>query len=353
MNNRIYVYALLAGVPTDVLDWVEIDGKLEPITGVWNNNIGFAVSKSTEYTAAGAPTQDAAVKWYVKHLQVIENIHQKFTTVTAQIGTTIDSIDEIKKILMNSAPQLKQAVDAMSDKAEYDLIISWREIKKVLAAIGEEPEIKSYKMQLMKQGQINQADVLKIGEMMSGSIARKKREVQEKVTSELSRCTEKYYILDTKGDQIVANAAFLVTSEQVRQLEENLIGLVSALESIYGINELEVRLIGPLPPKNFAMIELRKITGEELLVAKKTLQISQKNITLAELKWARNLLLQSYHPDKNCEGEEQSEQKTREIIQAYRLIKAYCDNFALEYLPESSVDAYVVKVVSAADKQGR
>jgi len=351
LKNRIYVYALVAGTAhTNVLDWVEVDGNLEPITGVWCNNIGFAVSKAEEYTN-GTPTQDAAVKWYIKHLKVIENLHKRFTTVTAQIGTTIDSADEIRKILEKSAIQLNHVVAGMSDKAEYDLIISWRDIKKVLADLGEDPEIKRYKTQLVQKGKITQDEILKIGAMLGGAIERIKREVQEKVANELSHCADKVLILGTNGDQAVANAAFLVSAEQERQIKIKLIEVVGALEEIYGINEFEVQMIGPLPPKNFAMIELKKITGKELLLAKETLQISQETITLSELKSVRNMLLQSYHPDKNCEGTKPAEQKAREVIQAYRLIKDYCINLEAEHLPENLSDAYVVKVVDATYNQ--
>ena len=219
-----------------------------------------------------------------------------------------------------------------------------------MAVVAEEPEIKDFKEQLMKQGQITPAEIQKIGEMMGAALARRKREVQELVIRELGVRAEKFTILAATGDQIAVNAAFLTKLNQGRDIKRKLNVVISALENGYGINQLEVRFIGPLPPKNFAAIEFKLITAADLAAAKATLQVTGVNPELTELRAARNGLLQSYHPDKNAEVAMQPEQ-ARALIVAYRLIDEYCSNFGLSQLPENPADAYVVKVVQAESNQ--
>ncbi len=350
MSNRIYIYALIAGVEQpELLDSVEINGKTEPVFAVWYNDVGFAVSVAEEFTQETL-TDEAALNWYIKHLKVIETLSKTFTTVTAKIGMTLENVAVAREILEKSAGQLQTIVVDMKDKAEFDLIISWRDLQKVMTAAGDELEIKSFKEQLMKQGQITPAEIQKIGEMMGAALARRKREVQELVIRELGTRAEKFTILAATGDQIAVNSAFLTTLDQGRAIKRKLNAVVGTLETGYGINQLEVRFIGPLPPKNFAAIEFKLITAGDLAAAKATLEVVSASPELTELRAARNGLLQSHHPDKNTEIAIQPE-RAQALIVAYRLIDEYCSNFGLSQLPENPADAYVVKVVQAESNQ--
>ena len=350
MSNRIYIYALIAGPEQqELLDCVEINGKSEPVFGVWYNDIGFAVSIAEEFNQETL-TEEMALNWYIKHLKVIETLSKTFTTVTAKIGTILENVATAREILEKTTGSLKTIVNDMKDKTEFDLIISWRDLKKVMAAAGEEPDIKGFKEQLVKQPQITPAEIQKIGEMMGAALARRKREVQELVIQELGARSEKFTILAATGDQIAVNAAFLTTLDQGRAIKRKLNAVVGILENGYGINQFEVRFIGPLPPKNFAAMELKLITADDLAAAKAILGVDSASPELAELRLARNGLLQSYHPDKNAESVIQPE-RARALIGAYRLIDEYCNNFGFSRLPENPPDAYVVKVVQAQSNQ--
>jgi len=56
-----------------------------------------------------------------------------------------------------------------------------------------------------------------------------------------------------------------------------------------------------------------------------------ESATLDQIKKNYTQLIKKWHPDKNISEPEQATAKTREIIQAYKVIMQYCDQYQFSF----------------------
>lgn len=59
-----------------------------------------------------------------------------------------------------------------------------------------------------------------------------------------------------------------------------------------------------------------------------------ESATLDEIKGSYRSLIQRWHPDRCKEDPEECARKTKEIIEAYRVLMAYCENYRYSFRDE-------------------
>jgi hypothetical protein len=346
LQNQVYLYGLIGGNEHNIpFTSVEIDGKKESVIGFWYRNIGFAISRAPTYSFSELPREEL-VDWFIKHLTVIETIHQKNPLVPVKLGTVIDDVKTLQQLLVQNEGQFGQLLDNLAGKNEWDLTVHWCDVAKVLSAVGEEEAIKTYKECLVASGQVSQQDLIKVGEMISTALTRQKKEIQSEILAELVPLIAEYYINEVTDDKIVLSLAMLVNIGQEEEVKTKLAALDNVLFQDYG-TELDFQLVGPLPPKSFATIELKKITGEQLEIARKFLELPNC-ANLMQIKDAKRTFLRISHPDINSSGESERLQNehVQKIIAATGLLEEYCRHFGYGSLPEKPEDNYVFRIIT-------
>jgi len=69
-----------------------------------------------------------------------------------------------------------------------------------------------------------------------------------------------------------------------------------------------------------------KTRFEIITNAREILELPE-SATLEQIKKNYKQLIKKWHPDKNISNQELAESKTKEIIQAYKIIIQYCDHY--------------------------
>jgi hypothetical protein len=78
---------------------------------------------------------------------------------------------------------------------------------------------------------------------------------------------------------------------------------------------------------------------EEITKAREILQLNE-DATLNEIKTNYRELLKAYHPDLRRRNKAKREQKTKEIINAYKTIMAYCEQYRFSFTQEE-IEKYI------------
>ena len=336
MSGRVYLYALLSGIPqTEPLSEIEYNGVIEPVFGVWHNNTGIAVSRAPDELFIGI-SREEVVDWLAKHQKVLEDMQQNFTILPVKLGTVFNNTEEVRHLLEEREDQITGLLDSLANKQEWRLILSWNNMANVLAAIGEETEIKCFKNELSR-GTVEQQDLIKIGEMVGISLKCKKEFIRDKVMSEFYSIAEKYFMNRANLESTVVDALFLVRDDREDEMMQKLV----SLHQIYR-EEFDFRISGPQMPKSFATVDIKKITGKQILTALEVLQLTLP-IDLVGIITAKRKLLYLHHPDLNGGVENV---QVQEIITAARLLEEYCRWFELSFIQENPADAHIIQVIS-------
>ena len=347
LQNQAYLYGLIGGNEHNKpFTSVEIDGKKESVIGFWHGNIGFVISRAPTYSFSELPREEL-VDWFIKHLNVIEMIHKTYPLVPVKLGTVIDDVKTIQQLLVQNEGQFSQLLDSLAGKNEWNLTVHWCDLPQILASVSEEEAIKTHKERIVAAGQISQQELIKVGEMISAALNRQKKKIQSKILDELAPLIAEYYINEVTDDEIVLSLAMLVNLGQEEEIKIKLAALDIGLLQEYG-TELDFQMVGPMPPKSFATIELNKITGEQLETARKFLELPIC-ANLTQIKDAKRTLLRISHPDINPSGESErlQNEQVQKIIAATGLLEEYCRHFSYCYLPEKPEDSYVFRIITS------
>ena len=82
-----------------------------------------------------------------------------------------------------------------------------------------------------------------------------------------------------------------------------------------------------------------KTRFEIITEARKILELPE-SATLEQIKKNYKQLIKKWHPDKNLSNQGLAESKTKEIIQAYKIIIQYCDHYKFSFIREE-VEKYL------------
>ena len=336
MSGRVYLYALLSGSPQiELLSEIENNGMVEPVLGIWHNNIGMAISRAPEKLFTDLMREEA-VDWLARHQKVMEDMQQNYTIIPVKMGTVFDNVDEVRHLLEEKEGEVTGLLNSLVNMQEWRLMLSWRNMVNVIAAIGEETEIKSYKTQL-SLGTVEQQDMIKIGEMVDISLKCKQKSIRDKVISEFYPIVEKYFMNRANLESTVVDALFLVHGDRQEEMMQKLVALHQKYRE-----EFDFRISGPQMPKSFATVHIKKITGQQIVTALEVLRLTLP-IDLTKIIAAKRKLLYLHHPDMNAGVENVQVQK---IITAARLLEEYCRCYELSSIQENPANAHIIQVIS-------
>ncbi len=119
------------------------------------------------------------------------------------------------------------------------------------------------------------------------------------------------------ADEMVLNVAFLIEREREGKFDQQVRELDQALH-----DEINFRVIGPLPPYSFATVEVARPSAEKIEEARRLLGLGAA-ASEAEVKQAYRRLAAETHPDAHRGGAPEDEQFAR-VREAFALLTDYC-----------------------------
>jgi len=278
---------------------------------------------------------DVAAQHLIRHQLVIEKVMQELTIIPMRLGTYVLSEDEVVQVLTKGYRIFKEIFEKIEGRIEIDVVASWVDLNIVIKEVSEEEEVRALKQILLnKKESITVDDQIKVGMLIKSHLNRKKDEYAHTIQDSLrDLCLDmKEYTMN--DDMIIFNAAFFIDNGIRIPFEQRL----DELNSGFG-GKVHFKCIGPLPPYNFYVLEIKKLQYEEIDRARGKLGLNAF-ASKDDIKRAYRCCASVYHPDKqfNAQSDMQraeAEMEYGEITKAYGLLSEYCQHESCSFKKEN------------------
>ena len=299
-----------------------------------------AVVSDSEITDYNYLLKDEAARHLLRHQQTIEKAMESVPVIPMQIGTFASDEDEVKSILSEAYPIVKEIFDKIADKIEIDVAVTWNDFHSILREVGQEKEIKAFKEKLSTSPEgITVEDQMKAGVMVQKALDDKNTEIAEHIHNALRTFTGSVENHELMDEKMVLNTAFLIDRHEQDRFYQKIDDLNTEFH-----DELNFRCVGPLPPYSFFTLEVRKMQFEEIDSARKKLGLVNDVISKNEIKKAYQAKVFHVHPDKNPD-KPGIEKEFDEVKKARQALLDYCRDEQCCFTEEAFINnRMIVKV---------
>ena len=262
-------------------------------------------------------SKEKIVRSLLRHQVVVESVMKKHIVLPIKFGTILDTHDEVRNMLCQGYSRFMDALASIRDKVEVEVAATW-DTAQVLQEISKEKDIVSAKEAIAsKPAQQDLRERIHLGQMVKASMDRRRDSYRERMIGILKTMAVDVQPNALVSDQMVMNVAFLVEKANQEQFDKS----VRLLNDLFR-DEVNFRIIGPLPPYSFAMVEVTKPSPEKLREARQLLQLGETS-SEPDIRKAYRRLAAETHPDCNP-GNELARKRFAELRQASELLIAYC-----------------------------
>lgn len=285
---------------------------------------------------------DVAARLLVEHQLVIEAVMKEFTIIPIRLGTYVQDSDEVIQVLTKGYRMFKEIFDEIEDRVEIDIVATWVDLNIVIKEVSENEEIKALKQFLLnKREGITVDDQIKMGTLIKSHLNRRKDEYAHAIQDslrDLCRNMKEYIMTD---DATIMNAAFFVENSMLIPFEERLDELNNCFSG-----KVHFKYIGPLPPYNFYVLEIRKFQYEEIDKAREKLSLNTC-ATKDDIRSAYRRCASVYHPDRQFDTQSdtqkaEAEMEYGEITKAYRLLSEYCQHESCSFKEDDFAENSII-----------
>jgi hypothetical protein len=280
----------------------------------------FAVAGDAEMVDYAGLPGDAAVRYLVRHQTVIEKVMKDYTIIPMKPGMWVQNEDEVVSVLNTGYHKFKETLDKIRGRIELDITATWIDLNAVIKEVSGENEVMRLKQALLeKDGGITMEDRMKMGMLIEDRLNTRKKVCAATITETVRDCCRNMKEYPVADGPAIMSAAFFLDKDMRLPFEEKLEALNDRFEG-----KVHFKCIGPLPPYNFSMIEIRKFQYEDIDRARKTLALGDF-ATRDDVKKAYKKHAFLHHPDR-LPHEEMAEDKYFEVTKAYELLSEYCQD---------------------------
>ena len=266
-------------------------------------------------------SKEEVVRGLLAHQVVVEHVMKKHTVLPVKFGTVLATSDEVQEVLSRGRQQFVDTLGWIHDKVEVEVAATW-DTEQVLREISTEPEImRARDVTTSGPGQRSLEERIRLGQMVKTSMDRRRDSCRERMISFLKPVAVDVQPNALVSDQMVMNVAFLVE----RANQEEFDSRVRQLNDLFH-DQINFRIIGPLPPYSFATVEVTRPNPEKIEEARQLLGLGEV-ISEAEVRRAYRHLAAETHPDRKP-GDEMAKVQFAKLRQASDLLIAYCQGQA-------------------------
>jgi plasmid maintenance system antidote protein VapI len=269
--------------------------------------------------------RDALARLLIHHQKTIEHLMDNGFSIILpmRLGTVVEPDEEVWKILQCGYDFLLDSFRKIENLIEIDLVARWNDFPAELGKISIDPEIVSFKEELMaKSDGPSQTELLDVGMKVKQKLKERNAVVGEKIFKALSGTYLDRKNHEVMNDQMITNTAFLLDKHQQKRFET----IIEKLDDHYN-DDLNFKIVGPLPCYSFYTLVIEKLNYEKLGKAMNLLGI--KDITTKnELRKAFSEKAKISHPDINSEIINDEDFDTLKI--AFQTLEDYLEN-AIRY----------------------
>ncbi len=275
--SRIYLYGIIEGENGAVFSSTGIDGS-GPVYTVGHQRLGCVVS---DYSGEGFVTmsKEKLIRSLLTHQQVVEQVMQDHTVLPVKFGTFLSGSQEVCGLLSQGQRDFASALAAIRDRVEIEIAATW-DTSQVLQEISGEQDVVRAREAITSKGQPTLEDLIKLGQLVKARMDKRREGYRERMLGLLTPLSVDVSPNTLVSDELVVNVAFLVNRARQQEFD----AAVQQLNQLFQ-NEIDFRVIGPLPPYSFSTVEISLVNRDQLDAARRTLGLPD-GISEAEVRRA-------------------------------------------------------------------
>jgi len=190
---------------------------------------------------------------FLAHEKVLEKVMEDYTALPMRAFTVAASAEEVRSFLRKNYTMLKGLLRDMDNKIELGVKAYWKDMKVIFQEIADGNErVRKLREKIASkpQGQILEKKI-RLGEMIAAALKDKKDKEGEELVRQLKRVAYDFALAETRGDEMIINAAFLVDRGREKEFDAR----VDELGEKYG-QRMKLTYVGPAPPYNFVRLTI-------------------------------------------------------------------------------------------------
>jgi hypothetical protein len=255
--------------------------------------------------------REQAVGLLLQHQQALEAVMARTTVLPVKFGTLAPDEAGLRRMLAQGSAMIGAQLAEFSGRLQMEIVVLWP-LDKVFAEIAADPDIAELRARAQETGA--PADGVQLGEAVKTALERRRAALAGGIGIALREVAIDVADNALMNDRMVANIALLMNKSDLGRLEATLERLDAETDGV-----LTFRSIGPLPPANFATVEVSFPPRETIESARRTLELGGE-ADQSDIKAAYYRLARACHPDTaSADG---ADARMGELAQAYRFLMA-------------------------------
>ena len=314
-----YVYAVAQTSCDAALRGTGVGGST--VYAIARHGLGCFLSDYSGRELRALPKEEV-VRSLLAHQAVVEEIMEKHAILPVKFGTVVDGEAEAFTFLSQGHRRLAEALVQLQDKVEVEVAATW-DTTLVLRELSNREEIAQAKAAAagMSPEDVMQQHI-RLGQLLKEALDQRRDEYRERMLEFLRPLAVDVQPNVLVSDQMVMNVAFLVQRAQQPDFDER----VGELNDLFN-DQINFRIIGPLPPYSFATVEVARPSWQTLEEARLLLHLGE-TVSEPEVRRSYRRLAAECHPDLRGKDEGAAEHLAR-LRGALETLLAYCRECAV------------------------
>ncbi len=300
-ENVFYLYAILP-----ILSCKSVQGILDDEIDVIQGRAFGAVVRRCDGALFTGCDRQALTRQLLAQQQLVEVIMGITPILPVKFGTNAPDRESVERCLASGEVEFSEAFERTSGKVQFEIQTHWN-LEDVLAKISRSPELASLK----SAG----AEPVEVGKAVKSLLEKERSELSSCLSSHLRSVAADSVDNALVDDRMVLNTSLLIDRKKTEELD-------SCLETIDAAHNdrLNFRCVGPMPPYNFATVEVSFLDPEKVSWARKFLGLDEEAY-LEEIRAVYHRLARQKHPDTALPSADDSEMTA--LLDAYQTLCAF------------------------------
>lgn len=264
MMSKLYLYGIVSAQSPLTLHSEGLAGGLCVIatkeTGV--------IAGTTPVPDFQGVSRELAVRWLMRHQQVLEEALAQTTVLPVKFGTVAPNAEAIFSMLEQTGGMLASRLAEFGNRLQVEVVAQWR-LDQVYAAIGAESEIAGLRGAAETMGGA-QAD-MRLRKAVRSALGRRRASVAAELCAELETVAADITANPPHDDRIAVKMAVLLDRMDIASLD----GVLNRL-SVELAGEYEFQRARPSAPSSFATVEVTFPSRERLQWARGALDLGER-----------------------------------------------------------------------------
>lgn len=241
-------------------------------------------------------SKQETIQQLLAHQLVVEQVMKRQAVLPVKFGTIFAGNEEVRTLLNQGSRQFSETLEWVEDKVEVEVAATWN-VNKILREIANEGEIQRLKAEIAAQPNNTPFDNrIYLGKLVKASMDRRRDHYRQQMIDYLAPLAIDLQNNVLVSDELVMNVGFLINKADQPEFDSHINHLNDLLQ-----NEIDFKVIGPLPPYSFATVEITKPDMQKIEEARQLLNLD-RTVSEAEVKRAYRRTAARMHPDRNPSG---------------------------------------------------